>query len=50
VVRGEVVSWLRAASLTFPTVRSVVFEDAYVARYSGGAAPASHRFPWPQLV
>jgi hypothetical protein len=25
VARVEVVSWLRAASLTFPTVRSVVF-------------------------
>ena len=51
VARTWVVSWLRAASLAFPTASGQWhLELAYVARYSGGAAPALHRFPCPALA
>ena len=50
VARAGVVSWLRVASPAFPTARSVAKWARALARYSGGAAPASHRFPWPLLA
>ncbi len=46
MARTKVVSWLRAATLTFPAAWPVVLRVRVSARYSGGAAPASHRFPW----
>ena len=33
-------------SLAFPTEVSGAVSGAWCVRYSGGAAPASHRFPW----
>src|SRR5690349_1018337 len=45
-----VVSWLRAAVLAFPIggTDQWLMSTRYTAtRYSGGAAPASHRFPCP---
>jgi hypothetical protein len=52
VARTWVVSWLRAALLAFPTAHAVSGgdEQALIARYSGGAAPALHRFPCPALA
>ena len=40
----EDVSWLRATRLAFPGCPSGV-ESSATARYSGGAAPDSHRLP-----
>lgn len=46
VARAWVVSWLRVSSLAFPTALvSGCVSDA-ATRYSGGAAPVFHRFPW----
>ncbi len=40
------VSWLRAPRLAFPSdAHSVALSRAAIARYSGGAAPDSHRLP-----
>jgi len=50
VARMPVVSWLRAVAPAFPTLVSGVVERTFIARYSGGAAPASHRFPYPALA
>ena len=48
MARLRVVSWLRAATLTFPadSPGQWCYERAFDTRYSGGAAPAFHRFPW----
>ena len=48
MARTRVVSWLRAASTHLPDLLLEVsgVTSLRCARYSGGAAPASHRFPW----
>ena len=50
--RAWVVSWLRAASLAFPVIADQWRSErsALTARYSGGAAPAFHRLPYPVLT
>ncbi len=47
--RGRLLAPGRVAHLPDPVGQWLV-EDACYARYSGGAAPALHRFPWPPLV
>src|SRR5687767_7803405 len=48
VARAGVVSWLRdlRTRLPDPSVSGYRIRELR-SRYSGGAAPASHRFPWP---
>src|SRR5688572_26460574 len=46
VARTKVVSWLRTAVARLPDRSQWRMSGAYSVRYSGGAAPASHRFPW----
>jgi hypothetical protein len=36
--------------LAFPTFRQWLSSPGENSRYSGGAAPAFHRFPWPPHV
>jgi hypothetical protein len=50
VARARVVSWLRDRRTRLPDRSSVAFESGRNSRYSGGAAPAFHRFPWPPHV
>ena len=50
VARARVVSWLRDRRTRLPDLTSVAFESGRNSRYSGGAAPAFHRFPWPLHV
>ena len=50
MVANGVVSWLRAALLAFPIPQNQWHVSRRVdARYSGGAAPDSHRLPCPVL-
>src|SRR5438552_306292 len=47
VARTKVVSWLRTATLNLPGfLCQWLSTSARYVRYSGGAAPASNRFPW----